>query len=104
MHLCVYVCVCLCVYLYVCLCGILCICSCVCVCLPVPVARGRDRCVCLCVCLPQLRVDVIAAVERNDLTGVKNFITGKGDLNLRGKNDMTPLHVATFNQRVEIVK
>ncbi|CAN0000314.1 unnamed protein product [Ascophyllum nodosum] len=52
----------------------------------------------------KLRVDVIAAVERNDLTGVKNFITGKGDLNLRGKNDMTPLHVATFNQRVEIVK
>lgn len=45
---------------------------------------------------------MIEAVERNDLAGVKSFIAGKGDLNQKGKNDMTPLHVAAFNGRVEI--
>lgn len=51
----------------------------------------------------QLGVDVIEAVERNDLAGVKSFIAGKGNLNQKGKNDMTPLHVASFNGRIEIV-
>lgn len=46
---------------------------------------------------------MIEAVERNDVSGVKSFIAGKGDLNQRGKNDMTPLHVASFNGRAEIV-
>ena len=51
----------------------------------------------------QLGVDVIEAVERNDLAGVKSFIAGKGNLNQKGKNDMTPLHVASFIGRFEIV-
>lgn len=48
-------------------------------------------------------VDVIEAVERNDVAGVKSYIAGKGDLNQKGKNDMTPLHVASFNGRTDIV-
>ena len=48
-------------------------------------------------------MDLIKAVERNDVAGVRNFIAGKGDLNQRGKNDMTPLHVATFKGRTDIV-
>lgn len=51
----------------------------------------------------QLGVDVIEAVERNDVAGVKSYIAGKGDLNTTGKNDMSPLHVAAFNGRAEIV-
>lgn len=51
----------------------------------------------------QLGVDVIEAVERNDVAGVKSYIAGKGDLNQKGKNDMTPLHVASFNGRTDIV-
>lgn len=54
------------------------------------------------VCL-KLGVDVIEAVERNDVAGVKSFIAAKGDLNQRGKNDMTPLHVASFNGLTDIV-
>lgn len=48
-------------------------------------------------------MDVIEAVERNDVVGVKSYIAGKGDLNQKGKNDMTPLHVASFNGRTDIV-
>eukprot|EP00752_Nemacystus_decipiens_P004093 g3746.t1 len=51
----------------------------------------------------KLGVDVIEAVERNDVAGVKSYIAGKGDLNQKGKNDMTPLHVASFNGRTDIV-
>ncbi|CAM9740996.1 unnamed protein product, partial [Hapterophycus canaliculatus] len=51
----------------------------------------------------KLGVDVIEAVERNDVAGVKSYIAGKGDLNQKGKNDMSPLHVAAFNGRAEIV-
>ncbi|CAM9885596.1 unnamed protein product [Ectocarpus sp. 6 AP-2014] len=52
----------------------------------------------------KLGVDVIEAVERNDVAGLKSFISGKGDLNQKGKNDMTPLHVASFNGRTDIVR
>lgn len=47
---------------------------------------------------------MIEAVERNDIAGLKSYIAGKGDLNQKGKNDMTPLHVASFNSRTEIVR
>lgn len=46
---------------------------------------------------------MIEAVERNDAAGVRSYIAGKGDLNQKGKNDMSPLHVAAFNSRAEIV-
>lgn len=47
---------------------------------------------------------MIEAVERNDVAGLKSYISGKGDLNQKGKNDMTPLHVASFNGRTDIVR
>ncbi|CAM9547216.1 unnamed protein product, partial [Choristocarpus tenellus] len=52
----------------------------------------------------KLGVDILEAVEKNDVSSVSSFISAKGDLNCRGKNDMTPLHLASFNGLTEIVR
>ncbi|CAM9223999.1 unnamed protein product [Discosporangium mesarthrocarpum] len=52
----------------------------------------------------KLGVDIIEAVEKNDINSVRSFISAKGDLNCQGKNQMTPLHIASFNGLTEIVR
>ncbi len=47
---------------------------------------------------------LLAAAQRGDLAGVKKFIATRADVNVRDAFGRTPVHVATFARRPDIVR
>ena len=49
-----------------------------------------------------LGVDVFTATERNDVESVRKYVASHGNLDVKGRNGMTALHVACFNGFSEV--
>ncbi|CAM9514561.1 unnamed protein product, partial [Phaeothamnion confervicola] len=51
-----------------------------------------------------LGIDIFAATDRNDAAMVRQYVASHGDIDLKGRSGMTPLHIACFNGYSEIAR